>query len=399
MTAAHAILFPFVGGDVVGGSHLSALRLIAALDPGRFRPRIVLHGGGGRLAGLIEDHGLSWDRLDHPGIIAPRYSREPGNVSLPRYLMASAGGLRRLLTDWGIDLVHTNDGRMHANWALPARLAGCRLVWHHRQSPTALGVNLIAPLLAHRIIGVSHFSRPARPVWPLRDRFRVIPSPFDLAAVRPDRHASVARIRTAIGAMPSAVVLGYVGVLNRRKRPDHFVRVIAQLHRDIPDRDIHGVILGRAERPDDPVIRNCIALAAELGIGSRLHLLGHRSPIEPWLAGLDALLVTALDEPFGRTLIEAMHLHVPVVATRHGGNPEAIQDGRTGFLVEARDPAAFVPPLRRLMEDPELRDRITETAARGQERFASDVHVRHVQDLYSDLLKPSAATRKKVRHV
>ena len=60
-------------------------------------------------------------------------------------------------------------------------------------------------------------------------------------------------------------------------------------------------------------------------------------------------MVTARGEPFGRTLIEAMHLGTPVIATRHGGNPEAIEDGRNGFLVDPDDPDD--PLLDRLSAD------------------------------------------------
>ena len=398
MTGVRTILFPFVGGDVVGGSHLSALKLIAALDPDRFRPRIVLHGAGGHLARLIEDHGLTWDRLDQPGITAPRYSRGSGDVSVARYLLSTSGALRRRLVLWNIDLVHTNDGRMHANWALPARLAGCRMVWHHRQDPGAVGVNWIAPLLADRIIGVSRFSCPSRPVLPIDDRFAVIHSPFDVTAPRPDPATSAAMIREAIGAPLGAVIVGYIGALNGRKRPDHFVRVIAALRRDLPGHDIYGMILGQPERAGDPVAATCAALAADLGIADRVHLLGHLSPVEPWLTGMDALLVTALHEPFGRTVIEAMHLGVPVVATDHGGNPEAISDGATGFLVDPGDPAAFVLPVRRLLDSPDLRRRITHDAARGLDRFGTAAHVRKVQAIYADLLDRPAGVPGRTRH-
>lgn len=380
------ILFPFVGGDLVGGSHHSALRMIAGLDPARFRPVIVLHGEGGRLADLIEAHGLDWQRLDRPAIIAPRYSRKPGDASVPGFLALGVPRMRRLLRDWRIDIVHTNDGRMHTSWALPARLAGCRLVWHHRQSPDAFGINKIAPLLADRVVAVSEFSRPRHPLRDMTGRMQVIRSPFDLPAGRPDRPACAAMLRDRIGARPDAVVVGYFGALNSRKRPLHFIRALAALRRDLPAHDIHGAIFGQPEPPGDPISDVCRDLARQLGVADHLHLMGHVSPVEPWMAGVDALLVTALDEPFGRTLIEAMHLRTPVVATDHGGNPEAIADGVTGFLVDPADPAAFVAPMRRLLTEPGLADRIADAAASGLDRYSTARHLRRIEALYDDLL-------------
>ena len=106
----------------------SALRLAAGLDRSRYEPVVLVHGEGGKVGALATQHGLPPMRLDRPGIIAPRYSRRPGDASAPGYLLTGVPRLARLLRRWKIDIVHTNDGRMHLTWALPARLAGCRLI-------------------------------------------------------------------------------------------------------------------------------------------------------------------------------------------------------------------------------------------------------------------------------
>ena len=179
---------------------MSALRLAAGLDRSRYEPVVLVHGEGGRVARFAAQNGLTPLRLDRPGIIAPPYSRRPGDASAPGYLLTGVPRLAALLRRWRIDIVHTNDGRMHLTWALPARLAGCRLVWHHRGDPEALGVNRVAPLLAHRVVSVSDFSCPARPVRPLGNRLRVIRSPFDAPAVQPDRAACATKACTTLSA-------------------------------------------------------------------------------------------------------------------------------------------------------------------------------------------------------
>ena len=214
----------------------------------------------------------------------------------------------------------------------------------------------------------------------------MIRSPFDAPAVQPDRAACAGALRARIGAAPGAVVLGYFGALNGRKRSDHFVRAVAAARRALPGHDLHGAIFGRPERDRDPVERDLRALAQSLGIAERIHLMGHVSPVEPALAGVFALLVTARGEPFGRTLIEAMHLGTPVIATRHGGNPEAIKEGENGFLVDPDDPAAFAPPLRRLLEEPGLVPRIAAAARGGLDRYSTAEHLRQVQALYDEVL-------------
>lgn len=376
------VLFPFVGGTIIGGSHVSALTLAANLDRRSFVPKIVLLGRAGELGGHIRRFGLDYDELPDVPIMAPKYSRSAEDVSPVAYVQRSLGPLRRYLARVDADVVHTNDGRMHTNWALPTKLAGRRLVWHHREGPNAFGVNKLAPLLADRIIGVSHFSKPARPIRSIDSRFRMVRSPFDLPDTRPDHAAAHARLCTALHLDNDAVLLAYFGILNDRKRPLHFVQAIRSIQNSQPHRKIHGLIFGSVEVPDSRLDARCRDLAAELGIADRIHLMGFRSPVHDQMAGVDALLVTAINEPFGRTLIEAMHLGTPVIATRHGGNVEAIRDGETGFLVGWEDPAAFGPPVERLLGDPTLRARI---AAAAQADVARNYGIRrHVDDIEAE---------------
>src|SRR3546814_20713964 len=80
-----------------------------------------------------------------------------------------------------------------------------------------------------------------------------------------------------------------------------------------------------------------------LKLGEHVRFMGWRTPGVRWIAACDMLMVPAIDEPFGRTLIEAMLVGTPIVATRSGGNIEAFRDGAIGQLVQpesARAPAA-----------------------------------------------------------
>ena len=155
----------------------------------------------------------------------------------------------------------------------------------------------------------------------------------------------------------------------------------------LPDRPVHGFVFGKGEVAGSGLDERCSALAASLGVSDRLHLMGYRSPIEAAMAAMDVMLVTALEEPFGRTLIEAMHLGTPVVATEHGGNPEAIRAGETGFLVDPFDPSAFVAPVSRLLQDTGLTHEITDRAqTHVHDTLGTDSHVAQVSRIYEDII-------------
>ena len=126
--------------------------------------------------------------------------------------------------------------------------------------------------------------------------------------------------------------------------------------------------------------------------------MGFRSPVEPWMSATDILLVPAVREPFGRTLIEAMFLETPVIATDDGGNPEAIEHEVTGMLVAPEQPDAFVMPIHRLLTDPELRTRITANARRrALASYGIEVHVNRITEIYESVLGQRRRAQKGVQ--
>lgn len=82
-------------------------------------------------------------------------------------------------------------------------------------------------------------------------------------------------------------------------------------------------------------------------------------------------------------ILEAMAAGLPIVATRVGGVPEAVEHGQTGLLVEPRRPDRLAEALSHLLTDPESRRRFG-TAARGrfQERYTAAAMARAYEELY-----------------
>lgn len=384
------VCFPFTGGQL-GGSHISALKLIQSLDPCRIRPVVVLQDSGGPLAAFLREQGQPFVSFDAGEILLPG---RRGASSLGIYFTRTLPRIRRFIREGRFEIVHTNDAKAHVNWGLAARMAGIRVVWHHRGDPDAKGANWLAPLIADQMITVSRFARPRRPVRSLASRLNVIHSPFDKPPMIPDRDKAKADLLASLGAAPGTHVLSFVGNLVERKRPFLFLEILARFRQQYAEIPIVGCMFGvsPAGRVDlEPALRD---RAASLGLGEAVHLMGFRSPIEPYLAAADVLLVPAIGEPFGRTLIEAMFLGTPVVATRHGGNPEAIQNDRTGFLVEPENADAFVEPIAQLLTDPGTWVRISRSAAEHvRSSFSSAHHAEQVVRVYDSVLRRRLGTR------
>jgi glycosyltransferase involved in cell wall biosynthesis len=376
-TSPVVVCFPFVG-DQVGGSSISALNLIRHLDRQRYDPLILMHQADGPAARLFEREQVAFE----PAPIDDCASGTERAEDL-RFTLRKAGSLARFLRSRGVGIVHTNDGRMHATWAIPSRLAGARLLWHHRANPRAAGLRFLAPWLADRVVSVSKFSSPRPGLISAARKCSVVHSPFATDAEPVDRVAARQAVLDEFGSAPDTHVVGFVGNLYERKRPLVFVETIARMVALDPAVAIVAPIFGE-EREGAAAVSAAIA---RHGLEDRVRLMGFRYPPEPWIAACDVLLVPAVEEPFGRSLIEAMLLGTPLIASDSGGNPEIIRHGETGYLVPADDPDAFAERTLALLGDPAARASIAASAREDAvARFGMQRPAQSIMQIYDSIL-------------
>ena len=384
------VCFPFLGRQV-GGSDISALKLINALDRSRFRPLVLIHEREGPTARLFAEHG-------HEVHLPPGWSGAKRRGRWPALLqgVSRIGALARFLRQQQVRIVHTNDGLTHATYTLAARLAGARHVWHHRSHPKARGVRFIAPFTADAVITVSKFATPSWPLLPMGDRCAIVPSPFDTEWTNIDRAKCRKSVLEELGLIEPLLLIGFFGNLVQRKRPLVFVETMARLKGIAPGQRVIGLMLGEPRQNLEKEISN---RAEELGLGGEIRLLGFRSDPERWLAACDCLVVPSVDEPFGRTLIEAMLLGTPVVGADSGGNREAIRHGQTGLLVPPDDPLAFAAAIHRLASSAHpLRQAIVEAArADASGRFGTARHANAVMAIYDRILRSEGKLAGRLR--
>lgn len=375
------VCFPFTG-DVVGGSHYSVLGLVRNLDPDRFVPVIVPQHADGAIARFFAGNGLrvetpfSWTELPYDHRMQWRRSVQM-LTDLPRQV--------RYLRANRFAIVHTNDGRTHATWAPAARLAGSKLLWHHRGDPAALGLRLAAPLLANTVVAVSQFAMPRPGIWSAASKARVVHSAF-ATDVQTDRSGARAALISELGCSDDTVLIGFFGAFSPRKRPHLFIDAIAELVRALPGRSVMGLMFGEAYDSGKTEAR-LASYVEEKKLGASVRLMGFRSPGPYWLAACDILLISATHEPFGRTLIEAMLVGTPIVATASGGNIEALREGTLGVLTPPENARGLAMGARTLVEQPERAQAYAQAARRdAQERFGEDKHAYQIMAIYDELL-------------
>jgi glycosyltransferase involved in cell wall biosynthesis len=127
-------------------------------------------------------------------------------------------------------------------------------------------------------------------------------------------------------------------------------------------------------------------LAATLGVADAVHLPGHSPDPYRFLAALDAFVLPSWAESFPYSVLEAMAVGLPIVATDVGGIGEAIEDGASGLLVAPRDAGALATAARALLDDRAGAARLAEAArARRAELFSMAAMVGGTLEVYGEL--------------
>ncbi len=376
MTTPARILFPFTAKSI-GGSHFSTLNLIRNLDRHKFEPHIVLHRSG-LFAEYLRDHGIPHHVVPFRCYASVRRKRSH-LVEVAR----TAPPLTYYIIKNGIDIVHTNDSRTHHSWAMPARLAKKKFIWHLRSNEFRNSNKFIRMAQrADQIVCVSEFIRESLPAS-LREHSRVIYNPFDIKSEPPDREAARKALLDELGCSQDTAIVGFFANFLERKRPGVFVEAAGRISSRF-DRPLVFVMFGEDRTG---VSTQLGERAAQLGIGVQLRLMGFRSPVEPLMAGCDVLLIPALDEPFGRTPVEATLVGTPLVAVKSGGHVEYIKDGETGILAEPDDPESIADNALYLLNNPDVGRRMVEQGRRLTVQMLSiGRHVERVSQLYEEIL-------------
>jgi len=122
-----------------------------------------------------------------------------------------------------------------------------------------------------------------------------------------------------------------------------------------------------------------------LGIGKSVTFTGRRDDVPAVTAALDVAVLPSYREAQGLSILEAMALSRPVVASAVGGIPEMIEHGRTGLLVPPREPAALAAAIVRLLTDHPYADTLAKAAQNlVHDRFCVELMVRAIETIYDE---------------
>ncbi|HWG09817.1 MAG TPA: glycosyltransferase family 4 protein [Solirubrobacteraceae bacterium] len=383
----------------VSGGERSLLDLLGAL-PRELQARMASPPGA--LAGEAQARGLPWTSIaGTAGSLRLHPLHTPVALS---QMTAAAAQVSRAVARHEIELVHANSIRAGIVLGLARRspIPGLRLpgevatVVHVRDclppgAASRATLRLIASSASAIVANSAYTAASVRALAP-RAAPEVVHNPVDLRRFDPaalDREGA----RALLGeAGRRRLLLGVVAQLSPWKGQDTAIEALGTLRREGIDAQLLLVgaakFVARATRFDNErYVAGLHELAAREGVQDRVAWLGEREDIPALIRALDVLLLPSWEEPFGRALIEAMALEVPVVSTDVGGPREIVRDGREGFLLPPREPRRWAEAISRLQQSPKL---AAEMGAAGRERaremFTTERHARAMLDIYERVL-------------
>ncbi len=355
-------------GSGYGGSAVCLASLIEWLDRAAYRPVVAYYHDG-----------LGIERIQRQGVLMVRLHRG-----------RSWWELVRLIHRERVDLVHgNNDLYSHVASVLAANWTRRPYLMHMR------GIRALTRIerwLARRIthfvvlskIGQAFYIKEGMPA----ERITMIHDALDLAMFngRLDGRA----MRRSLGIPDGAVVVGIVSRLVPKKGHWDLLHAVAQLSHELPQ--VRCLIVGGDPGPHGTYMKQLKEFTRALKIQERVIFTGWRDDIPAVTASFDiAVQASEYLEGFGTSILEAMALGKPVVATAVGAIPEVIEDGTTGRLVPPANPDALADELRRLVADRALRERYGRAGReRVEQLFDQRNQIKQVEALYTQLLMNGA---------
>ena len=330
----------------------------------------------------MHGRGIYWNRLKQVGVKV--HSLSPHKF-VPLYLASIPW---RLVADRP-DILHCHLIPSNIIAKPLGALLGVPVIINHdhtndtrrAESRFLLALDRFSNRFAKHIVAVSASCRDfliTREFIPEKD-VTLVPNAIDLQRFSP---SAVRReeARVALGLPPSVRVIAGVGRLNPQKNFSLFLDIASQLTARFSD--LHFLLAG--DGPEEKMLRE---KAATLGLSDRVTFSGYVADTRQVYLAADVLLMPSRYEGLPMTLLEAMAMGLPVVASQLDGIAEVIGDGREGFLAPSDDASLFVERISALLQDASLSSRLAKNArAKIEASFSVERMTSAVESIYDRFL-------------
>jgi glycosyltransferase involved in cell wall biosynthesis len=377
-----------------GGSAENTLLTVIGLNPRRYQ--VMLAYGASSESNLTPDEVAS---LEHRLAAARAVGVELAVIpSLVRRLtpvrdLASLMAMMRLIRRFNPRVVHTHTSKAGALGRVAAWLCHVPVVVHTPHGHIFYGYygrvlsacfvtverwlgHMTDALIALTEAGKQEYAE--RRIAPV-ERLRAIHSGINLESYQRNS-ASPAMARKALGLPTRGPIIGVLGRLVAIKGHEYLVEALPMILKKFPS----TMLLFVGEGPERGPLA---ARAASLGVSHHIRMVGAQFDLPSYVAACDVIAQPSLNEGMGRTVLEALYMGKPVIASRVGGLQELIDHGHNGLLVPPASPSALAHAVCSLLWDHTRLRRMSQAARNSVGRqFSAEAMVAAIDRLYGELL-------------
>lgn len=217
-----------------------------------------------------------------------------------------------------------------------------------------------------------------------QEKIKVIPLGFDLQKFQEGRIEKREAVRAQYKLSDDEVAITIIGRLAPIKDHDYFLNVIEEVLKQTPQ-EIKVFIVGDGSEKNH--IEDRVNKLNE-AYPNRIMMTSWILDIATFIQGMDIVCLTSKNEGTPVSLIEAQAAGIPVISTDVGGVRDAMEDGKSGFVVKRENIETYIKNLRLLIEDDKLREKISIFGQKNAtEKFGYQRLVLEMEDYYKELLK------------
>jgi glycosyltransferase involved in cell wall biosynthesis len=367
----------------IGGAETDLIAIIRGLDRERFQPFVACPPNGAFI-----------ERLRNLPVavvpaLFPSWRKLKDIWRIPIAVVSWAAILKR----GKFDLVHINDYWWTPIVWLACRIRGIPCLVHIRQQIEPRRVKEYWLAKPKRVLAVCQEIREVAidgGVDP--NRIQVVYSGLDLSStVEP---LTGGPLRKRYGLHPEQLIIGAVANLFPRKGYEYLLEALVDVRKLVPD--VHCIIVGKG---DEGYTEKLMNLVNANNLNAVVTFAGFQPNVLAYMADFDVVVLPSLLEGFGIVLLEAMAMGKPVVASRVGGIPEAVEDGVTGILVPPAHSRKLADALVILLQNATLRQSMGEAGRKRVETlFSLESTIKAIEGSYSHILSQSMSATQPTKH-
>lgn len=279
----------------------------------------------------------------------------------------------------GIEVVHTHSSRAHSFGVLLRWFSGLPCV------ATAQSRHLqLHWMLNDRVIAVSETTRRYHRSYNLvrAERMVTIHNFVDYDRFSQAAEETRGAVRASLGVDDASPLVGIVGNVRPGKGQHRLIWAMPKILAAEPNARL--VVVGEADNAEHA--EQVRATADELDVASRIAWTGRHDDPRAVMAALDVLALPSSEARIPLSLLEAMAVGLPVVASDVGGIPECVVPGETGTLVPLGDADALAEAIVALVRDPAMRHRYGEAGRRRvREQFSPERQTASIESVLAEV--------------